>query len=236
MAPEAAKIITGYSDLVDRFWKKSVSTQSWKRMQLLVVFAYTLSNLVQILSDNAEVKVANSPMDDISFCSRVHCPLYGSCLNCRFPDSCTYGSTVIVDCDTSLPCARKFSIRREAKCQYCWQSDPNDYDCDPVYNCTTTSTRRYRTSCRVHQRVICKGRRSFFKNVRCNWSSGYSWSKAMILSVTLGGFGVDRFYLGLWKSAIGKLFSFGGLGAWTVVDVVLIATGYIGPADGSLYM
>lgn len=58
----------------------------------------------------------------------------------------------------------------------------------------------------------------------------------MVLSVTLGGFGADRFYLGLWKSAIGKLFSFGGLGIWTVVDIVLIATGYIRPADGSLYM
>lgn len=58
----------------------------------------------------------------------------------------------------------------------------------------------------------------------------------MFLSVTLGGFGADRFYLGMWKSAIGKLFSFGGLGIWTLVDVILIGVGYIGPADGSLYV
>ncbi|EYB95258.1 hypothetical protein Y032_0162g3432 [Ancylostoma ceylanicum] len=88
----------------------------------------------------------------------------------------------------------------------------------------------------VHPNVICKGRRTFNKRIRCSWSSGISWAKAMFLSVTLGGFGADRFYLGLWKSAIGKLFSFGGLGVWTVVDVVLIATGYIRPADGSMYM
>ena len=55
-------------------------------------------------------------------------------------------------------------------------------------------------------------------------------------SITLGGFGADRFYLGLWREGIGKLFSFGGLGVWTIVDVILVATGYIGPADGSLYI
>ncbi|KAK6041492.1 hypothetical protein COOONC_21003 [Cooperia oncophora] len=64
----------------------------------------------------------------------------------------------------------------------------------------------------VHPNVICKGRRSFNRRVRCNWSSGISWAKAMFLSVTLG------------------------LGIWTIVDVVLIATGYIRPADGSLYI
>uniref|UniRef100_A0A915DYP9 TM2 domain-containing protein n=1 Tax=Ditylenchus dipsaci TaxID=166011 RepID=A0A915DYP9_9BILA len=71
---------------------------------------------------------------------------------------------------------------------------------------------------------------------RCNWTNGYSWSKAMFYSITLGGFGVDRFYLGLWKSGIGKLFSFGGFGIWTIIDIVLIGVGYVGPADGSLYI
>lgn len=72
--------------------------------------------------------------------------------------------------------------------------------------------------------------------VKCNWTSGKRWSVALILSITLGGFGVDRFYLGLWREGIGKLFSFGGLGVWTLVDVILIATGYVGPANGSLYI
>lgn len=55
-------------------------------------------------------------------------------------------------------------------------------------------------------------------------------------SIVFGGFGVDRFYLGMWQEGIGKLFSFGGLGVWTLVDVILIATGYLGPADHSLYI
>ena len=55
-------------------------------------------------------------------------------------------------------------------------------------------------------------------------------------SITLGGFGVDRFYLEQWGSAVGKLISFGGLGVWTILDVILIWTGYVGPADGSAYI
>ena len=61
-------------------------------------------------------------------------------------------------------------------------------------------------------------------------------SSIVFFSITLGGFGADRFYLGLWKEGIGKLFSFGGLGVWTLLDVVLIGTGYVGPADCSLYI
>jgi hypothetical protein len=88
----------------------------------------------------------------------------------------------------------------------------------------------------------------FSKRVECSWTEGYSWRTALVLSVTLGGFGADRwvkdsnnntmfrFYLGHWQEGIGKLFSFGGLGVWTLVDVVLVSIGYIGPADGSLYI
>jgi TM2 domain-containing membrane protein YozV len=57
-----------------------------------------------------------------------------------------------------------------------------------------------------------------------------------LLSITLGGFGIDRFYLGYWPSALGKLFSFGGLGVWSILDVLLILTGYLTPANGSVYI
>ena len=61
-------------------------------------------------------------------------------------------------------------------------------------------------------------------------------SLSLSLSVTLGGFGVDRFYLEQWGSTVGKLISFGGLGVWTILDVILIWTGYVGTADGSAYI
>lgn len=47
---------------------------------------------------------------------------------------------------------------------------------------------------------------------------------------------LSRFYLGHWQEGIGKLFSFGGLGVWTIIDVLLISLHYLGPADGSLYI
>ena len=52
----------------------------------------------------------------------------------------------------------------------------------------------------------------------------------------MGGFGFDRFYLGYWQEGLGKLFSFGGFGVWTLVDIILIATGYLKPVDGSQYI
>ncbi|OXU20266.1 hypothetical protein TSAR_015196 [Trichomalopsis sarcophagae] len=92
------------------------------------------------------------------------------------------------------------------------------------------------SNCTVKSDILCLGRRKFLKNLPCNWTGGYKWSTALILSITLGGFGADRFYLGHWQEGIGKLFSFGGLGVWTLIDVMLISMRYLGPADGSLYI
>lgn len=64
----------------------------------------------------------------------------------------------------------------------------------------------------------------------------FFFSSLSVCSITLGGFGADRFYLGQWREGLGKLFSFGGLGIWTLIDVLLIGVGYVGPADGSLYI
>ena len=67
--------------------------------------------------------------------------------------------------------------------------------------------------------------------------SALTLSHALALcSFTLGGFGVDRFYLEQWGSAVGKLVTFGGLGVWSIIDLILVGTGYVGPADGSAYI
>jgi len=35
-----------------------------------------------------------------------------------------------------------------------------------------------------------------FREVECRWTNGYSFDTALILSIFMGMFGVDRFYLG----------------------------------------
>lgn len=49
-----------------------------------------------------------------------------------------------------------------------------------------------RTNCTVNDDILCLGKRRFMKNLQCNWTVGYKWSTALILSITLGGFGADR--------------------------------------------
>lgn len=49
------------------------------------------------------------------------------------------------------------------------------------------------------------------------------WLIALILSVIVGSLGVDRFYLGKIGTGILKLITFGGLGIWWIIDIVLIA-------------
>lgn len=60
-------------------------------------------------------------------------------------------------------------------------------------------------NCTAAADVLCLGQRSFSKKVRCNWTSGYRWSTTLALSVTLGGFGADRFYLGHWQVPLGVI-------------------------------
>lgn len=47
---------------------------------------------------------------------------------------------------------------------------------------------------------------------------------ALLFSIFLGYFGIDRFYMGQVGMGIGKLLTFGGCGIWYLVDIILIAT------------
>ncbi|XP_071440694.1 TM2 domain-containing protein almondex [Hetaerina americana] len=181
----------------------------------------------------------------ISSAEEHNCPtdlecykLGDQCVNCDFNYSCVYGEKTNVTCQAVVDCIGNKKFNVPVICRYCYQTEPWEHRCILKGNCKSAATPRgyYRTNCTVRSEIKCLGHRRFLKNVHCNWTGGYRWSTALVLSITLGGFGADRFYLGHWQEGIGKLFSFGGLGVWTLVDVMLISIHYLGPADGSLYI
>ncbi|MCX6746881.1 MAG: TM2 domain-containing protein [Candidatus Pacearchaeota archaeon] len=53
-----------------------------------------------------------------------------------------------------------------------------------------------------------------------------NWVLCLIMSVVFGSLGVDRYLMGKIGTGILKLVTFGGLGIWWLVDVILIATKY----------
>lgn len=59
-----------------------------------------------------------------------------------------------------------------------------------------------------------------------------NWVVALLLSIFLGGFGIDRFYLGQIGLGIAKfLLSWATLGIWWFIDVVLIALRKVNDRD-----
>lgn len=51
-----------------------------------------------------------------------------------------------------------------------------------------------------------------------------NWVLCLVMSVVFGSLGVDRFLMGKIGTGILKLITFGGVGIWWLVDVILIAT------------
>ncbi|VEL08824.1 unnamed protein product [Protopolystoma xenopodis] len=182
-------------------------------------------------------------------------PVY--CLDCILNTSCAYGSMIPVECRpkpgvacltsqknrTEGPPPDEYFIFKNIKliktmvCRYCHQLPLREIACHQRGNCRQTGVARshYETFCWASPDVICLGKRVFRRMLLCNWTSGKKYSIALALSLFLGGFGADRFYLGMWREGLGKLFSFGGLGVWSVVDFILIAVGYLKPRDDAVY-
>jgi TM2 domain-containing membrane protein YozV len=65
-----------------------------------------------------------------------------------------------------------------------------------------------------------------------NSSKSKSLTIAVLLSVFIGFYGADHFYLGKTRSGLIKLFTLGGLGIWWIVDIVALLRGKTVDANG----
>ncbi|XP_005089072.1 TM2 domain-containing protein CG11103 [Aplysia californica] len=82
--------------------------------------------------------------------------------------------------------------------------------------------------------IECYGNRTFLRDgFPCIMYNNHYFVTTLIYSVLLGFLGMDRFCLGHTGTAVGKLLTLGGLGIWWIIDVVLLVTGQLKPADKS---
>lgn len=118
---------------------------------------------------------------------------------------------------------------------------------DPSYDLIDPKTQQIRgctkqgiakIPCLVVDGLICQetDTRIFFKEVPCKWTNGKSFETALLLSIFLGMFGVDRFYLGYPALGLAKFCTLGFMFFGQLIDIILIATQTVGPADGSAYV
>lgn len=59
------------------------------------------------------------------------------------------------------------------------------------------------------------------------------WLITLLFSLFLGTLGVHRFYVGKIGTGILQLITLGGCGVWSLIDIIMIATGNFKDKDGN---
>lgn len=131
----------------------------------------------------------------------------------------------------------------------CDELNIGQYFCDePVIDLKTQAevgcqpNRTVLVECHVASGINCTGVKlstnstGFYQQVPCRYVNGKSLNTALLLSIFLGMFGVDRFYLGYPAIGLFKFCTFGFFMIFQFIDVLLIASQVLKPADGSDYV
>ena len=145
--------------------------------------------------------------------------------DCNIRENESFNCTV----NPSVRCKGERTFSLSFPCQYCYQSV--NIECEPQTDCVP-GIGDFSQTCWSSD--YCMGYSLFQRRAQCQRTSK-SQLTAILLSLFVGGFGADRFYLGHYVSAVFKMLTFGGLGIAYFADFLLICMGYLGPADGSLY-
>ncbi|CAH0550989.1 unnamed protein product [Brassicogethes aeneus] len=101
-----------------------------------------------------------------------------------------------------------------------------------------TKEKKSKVPCLAAEGITCleSHNSTFYKDFDCKWTNGYHFDTALLLSIFFGMFGLDRFYLGYPAIGLAKFFTLGFMFLGQLIDIILIATQVVGPADGSSYV
>lgn len=172
------------------------------------------SIILSVLSLAFSILLSNSLEQDSQEGSDPYSPLI----------PCNYLPDEFVICDSLEKPANGSEIDEDIGCS------PNDFGYQKYYDVKKTTV-----YCHVlDESIDCAGNRTFKKSgIPCLKYTGYCFISTLLYSVFLGCLGVDRFCLGHTGVGVAKFLTLGGLGVWWFIDIILLLTGDLIPADKS---